>query len=208
MVEDRDDSPRRRRARRCAAGAWKRASRRSGTRRWRWSRCADAGAARRCIPAMVRAAEWLLGEEVTDARRLVGRATASSRPAAGRSSSPTSTTPTSTTPPRSCSRCARVRARADTRPRPNGSAARASLAARIDGASAGCGWVEGMQSSRRRLGRVRRRQHARARARAAVPGLRRGDRRAERRRDRARGRDARRARARATRPPPGAACAG
>ncbi len=56
-----------------------------------------------------------------------------------------------------------------------------------------------MQSARRRLGRVRRRQHALARARAPVPGLRRGDRRAERRRDRARGRDAGRARAR---PPP------
>ncbi len=39
---------------------------------------------------------------------------------------------------------------------------------------------------RRRLGRVRRRQHALARPRAAVPRLRRGDRRAERRRHRAR----------------------
>ena len=69
-------------------------------------------------------------------------------------------------------------------------------------------WVEGMQSSRRRLGRLRRRQHALARARAAVPGLRRGDRRAERRRDRPRGRDARRARARRDAAPRAAACAG
>ncbi len=44
-------------------GAWKRASPRCGTRRWRWSRSAT-GASRAEHPALQRAAEWLLGEEV------------------------------------------------------------------------------------------------------------------------------------------------
>ena len=96
---------------------------------------------------------------------------------------------------------ARAAARVD---RPARAARRA-----IDGAiGRALRWVEGHAELRRRLGRVRRRQHARARARAAVPGLRRGDRRAERRRDRARRRDARRARARRHARGAAAACAG
>ena len=82
-------------------------------------------------PAIVRAAEWLLDEEVRYAAtgRCAGRACS---PAAGRSSSPTTTTPTSTTPPRSCSRWAVCSRRA------RSTAARSSGRAR---------WVEGMQSS-------------------------------------------------------------
>ena len=56
-------------------------------------------------PAMVRAAEWLLGRGGHGAAA-TGRSRARScARAAGRSSSPTTTTPTSTTPPRWCSRC-------------------------------------------------------------------------------------------------------
>ena len=157
-------------------------------------------------PAIVRAAEWLLGEEVTRARRLVGRAAGPRARAAGRSSSPTSTTPTSTTPPRSCSRCVRrsERPRTVTGDGAPIGAGSCGDAAAIDGDRPCAALGRGHAELRRRLGRVRRRQHPRARARAPVPGLRRGDRRAERRRDRARGRDARRARAAPTRPPRGA----
>ncbi len=189
MVEDRDDRAAASARRPARAGAWKRASRRCGTRRSRWSRSATPGSrtiTRRCVAA----AEWLLGEEVTARGRLVGAPARSSRPAAGRSSSPTSTTPTSTTPPRSCSRSRalrRARSRCARR-----STARSRRALRLG---------RGDAELRRRLGRVRRRQHARARARAAVPGLRRGDRRAERRRDRAHARDARRRSGSARRPP-------
>ena len=74
-----------------------------------------------------------------------------------------------------------------------------ALAARagVDGprvAPRGISWLEGMQSRRRRLGRVRRRQHEPASARAPVLRLRRGDRSSERRRHGARPRDARRSR--------------
>ena len=147
-----------------------------GHRARRWSRSADAGVPAD-DPALVRAARL--------AARRAGRRVAGDwavrrphlRPAAGRSSSRTTTTPTSTTPPRSCSRCA-----ASGHPGPE----------RVDGggrraASTGCSGC----SARRRLGRVRRRQHPRALPRAPVLRLRRGDRPAERRRHRARGRDAR-----------------
>ena len=118
------------------------------------------------------------------------------RPAAGPSSSRTSTTPTSTTRPRSCCALERLGGRGARRARRRRSRARRRL---------GGGHAE----LRRRLGRVRRRQHPRARARAAVPGLRRGDRRAERRRDRAHDRDARRCSAAASEPATrGRACAG
>ena len=147
-------------------------------------------------------------------RRLVGARARSCAREAGPSSSPTTTTPTSTTPPRWCSPCSA----SPRRPRPsrgqrahNGSAAAGELAARIDGAvERAVEWVEGMQSRERRLGRVRRRQHAHARPRAAVPGLRRGDRRAQRRRHRPRGRDVRRRSGcaeRAGQPPRGALAA-
>jgi len=67
----------------------------------------DAGVAAE-HPALVRAARWLLGEEVRGrGGRSPGRG---SSPAAGRSSSQTSTTPTSTTRPRSCWGCAASRA--------------------------------------------------------------------------------------------------
>src|SRR5262249_24190736 len=67
-------------------------------------------------PALAKAADWLLAEDITgprdwQARRPAGRGTGrragqSCPPAAGRSSSTTPTPPTSTTPPRSSSRCA------------------------------------------------------------------------------------------------------
>ena len=129
---------------------------------------------RSCAPA-----EWLLGEEVTVSRRLGGA------PAAARA------------------RRLGVRVRERQLPRRRRhrrGGARAARASRHpdservdDGRSPrAVAWMIGMQSARRRLGRVRRRQHARARPRAAVLRLRRGDRPAERRRHRARGRDARR----------------
>ena len=68
-----------------------------------------------------------------------------SRRPAGRSSSPTTATPTSTTPPRWCWRCA--------------ASTDASLPRPPARSSAASGWTVGMQSRRRRLGRVRRRQH-------------------------------------------------
>ena len=106
------------------------------------------------------------------------------RRAASRSSSRTTTTPTSTTPPSSCSRCA------------------ARPATGFDGAVRARARVGARDAEpRRRLGRVRRRQHERARRAAAVLRLRRGHRPAERRRDRAHGRAARARGARATRRP-------
>jgi len=56
-------------------------------------------------------------------------------------------------------------------------------------------WVQGMQSSGGGWGGVRRREHPRADSRSSLPGLRRGDRRAERRRHGPRAGDARGARA-------------
>ena len=150
-------------------------------------------------PAIVRAAEWLLAEEVTgrgdwavarpaaDARRLGLRVRERQLPRRRRHR-------------RGGARAARVARAADARHAANAAQDGAPSPA-TDGAHHGAveravQWVEGMQSRRRRLGRLRRRQHARAGARAAVPGLRRGDRRAERRRHRPRARDARRARPR------------
>ena len=83
------------------AGAWKRASRPVWDTALSMVALSDAGLAED-HPAMVAAAEWLLGEEVTPTRRLVGAQRPGSSRGAGRSSSPTSTTRTSTTPPRSC----------------------------------------------------------------------------------------------------------
>ena len=82
-------------------------------------------------------------------RRLGGAPAATSSPAAGRSSSPTTTTPTSTTPPRSCSRCAR-RSPAT---RDHDADAAVDRARRVGARHA---------VPRRRLGRVRRRQHPRS----------------------------------------------
>ena len=72
----------------------------------------------------------------------------------------------------------------------------------------GVAWVVGMQSSRRRLGRVRRRQHPPADREAAVLRLRCGHRPAVGRRHRARRRDARRRAAWLEPTPRSAACAG
>ena len=179
--------------RRPRVGASRRASRRCGTPRSRWSR-SPTPASPPDDPALVRAADWLLGEEirVPATGRCAGRG---SSPAAGRSSSRTTTTPTSTTPPRSCWRCG-----ASSIPTP----------ARVDAAVARGGALDGRHAvPRRRLGRLRRRQHAHAADAAAVLRLRRGDRPAERRRHRARRRDARRPRPRPTRgdsPPASAGC--
>ena len=85
----------------------------------------------------------------------------------------------------------------------------ADRARRADAIERGVAWVVGMQSARRRLGRVRRRQHPAADREAAVLRLRRGHRPAVGRRHRARRRDARRPRASPTnRRGAGAACAG
>ena len=166
MVEDRDDRARRRRAEGAqpASGSLPVARVGHGAGDDRAER---RGAARRASRAGARRA--LAARRGGDgARRLVRRSARACARAAGRSSSRTSTTRTSTTPPRWCSRCERARAPLD------GLDGARERAVALDG---------GHAELRRRLGRVRRRQHARARARAAVPGLRRGDRRAERRRD-------------------------
>ena len=102
-----------------------------------------------------------------------------SSPAAGRSSSRTTTTPTSTTPPMVGARPA---PRRPPRRRPGVGAA----------VPAGAAVAGGHAEPRRRLGRVRRRQHPRALPTAAVLRLRRGDRPAVGRRHRPRGRVARR----------------
>ena len=194
MVEDRDDSrgsaPRRAEP---APGSLPvagvghgagdaRAQRRGGRRRpsRRWSR----------------AAEWLLGRGGHRARRLVGaRTRARARRLGVRVRE-------RQLPRRRRHRRGRARARPRRR-------RHAALRAPIDGAiGRAVRWVGGDAELRRRLGRLRRRQHAVARARAALPGLRRGDRRAERRRDRAHGRDARARSGSATRRPRSAACAG
>ena len=127
-------------------------------------------------PAVLRAADWLLQRGDPGHRRLGGPPAATWRRAAGRSSSPTTATPTSTTPPRSCSACAASPTRS-----------RRAVRAAVE---RGVAWTVGMQSRRRRLGRVRRRQHPSAREQAAVLRLRRGDRPAVGRRHRARRRDA------------------
>ncbi len=108
-------------------------------------------------PAVARAVEWLLGEEVTV--RATGRSPGPiSLPGAGRSSSRTSTTPTSTTPPRSCWRCAAPAAtwtaarvgpiaRAG-RGTHEGTAIDAAVTTRIEAAvGRALRWVEGMQSA-------------------------------------------------------------
>ena len=130
MVEDRDDAPGRRPPGQPAPGGVPVARVGHGSR--------DGRAERRGLPAdhpaIVRAADWLLGEEVT----LAGDwsvARPASRPAAGRSSSRTTTTPTSTTPPRSCSRL-RDASRAPPLPGVAPDARQRALE-----------WVEGMQSS-------------------------------------------------------------
>ena len=128
--------------------------------------------------AVIRGADWLL--ERADPRSAATGPCAgrSSSPVAGRSSSPTPTTPTSTTRPRSCWRSRRV-------DHPDNERVRAAI-------DRGVALARGDAQLRRRLGRVRRRQLPRARARPAVLRLRRGDRPAERRRHRPRRRDARR----------------
>ena len=112
-------------------GASRPASRRSGTPRWRSIALADAGVAGD-DPAIVRAADWLLDEQIL-ARGDWAVSAHGSSPAAGRSSSRTTTTPTSTTPPRSCSRSV-----ASSTPTPT--RVRAAI-------ERGARWVEGMQSS-------------------------------------------------------------
>ena len=171
-----------------AAGS-RRASRRSGTRALARDRAARRGLRAR-VTTRSRAAR-----AGSPAARCASAATGrcagpTSRRAASRSSSRTTTTPTSTTPPSSCSRCAAPAIDDARRGR-----ARRRLVARHA--------VE-----RRRLGRVRRRQHERLAREAAVLRLRRGDRSAERRRHRAHGRDARVRRARRTTPRRGAASSG
>ena len=74
--------------------------------------------------------------------------------------------------------------------------------------AAAVAWMAGMQSPRRRLGRVRRRQHQPAAGQAAVLRLRRGDRPAVGRRHRARGGGAGRRGAGRLGRPAGAACTG
>ena len=155
----------------------RRASRRSGTPRSRSSRSPTPGdpPTTRRSP---RAADWLLGEEITVARRLGGPPPRPRTPAAGRSSSRTTTTPTSTTPPRSswrsaASRPRRRRRRGRGRPRRR----------------AGC---VGMQCADGGWGAFDVDNVADVLLRAPVLRLRRGDRPAERGRHRARRRDARR----------------
>ena len=191
---------RRRGAPRLAAAAWKRASRRCGTPRWRSWRSPT-----RAFPETIR--RWCAPPSGCSARR-------SPRPATGRSPGTglapggwafefanvnypdvddtaevvlalrrVAATPRNGTPRRASAARAQRRLpwRRELRPQIDGGDR--------PGAALGAGDAE----LRRRLGRVRRRQHPLAGARAAVPGLRRGDRRAERRRDRPRRRDARRA---------------
>ena len=160
--------------------AWP-ASRPSGTPPWRSSR-SPTPACPTSIPRSCGPARGCSTRRSTDAA--TGRPRAPIyRPAAGPSSSPTTTTPTSTTPRRSSWPCSGARTR-PTRTRVREAARRAAVLGRRHA------------EPRRRLGRVRRRQHALAHPRTAVPGLRRGDRRAQRRRHRPRARDARGARPR------------
>ena len=193
MVEDRDDSSRRRRAagREPAPGSVPVARLGHGAGDGRAQRRRAGGRS----PGDG-AGGALAARRGGDGPAATGRSMRpASLPAAGRSSSPTSTTPTSMTRPRSCWRWSA----------PSwGPSALRRRGARDAGAGVGRGDAE----LRRRLGRVRCRQHAFAGARAAVPGLRRGDRRAERRRHGARGRDARRARARRLAGGAARACAG
>ncbi len=101
-----------------------------------------------------------------------------SRAAAGRSSSTTTSTPTSTTPRSSCSPCSQAEQTPEVRSR--------------DRPGAALGGGDALEQ--RRLGRVRPRQRAPARVRAALRRLRRHARSAQRGRHRARRRDARRPR--------------
>ena len=123
-------------------------SRRSGTPRSRWSRCATR-ASRRTIPRSCARADWLAARGDPRARRLGGAAPAARAGRLGVRVRRTTTTPTSTTPPRSCSRCARAtharRAERDA-PRVRAASRGRSACSRSDD-----GWA-----------RVRRRQHARA----------------------------------------------
>ena len=200
---------RRRRARRARAGAWKPASRRSGTRRWRCVALSDAG-----LPATTR--RWCAPPSGCSARRSPCAATGrsprpSSRPGGWAFEFANVNYPDVDDTAEVVLALQRV---ATARSAPRGTAR--------NGARRGCDWRRastarstaralgrGHAERGRRLGRVRRRQHARARARAAVPGLRRGDRRAERRRHRARAsRCSPRSGLPTARRPRGAACAG
>ena len=67
MVEDRDDSREVGAPAGRAAGAWKPASRRSGTRRWRCSRSATPALPGDAPGDARGGADWLLGEEVPSA---------------------------------------------------------------------------------------------------------------------------------------------
>ncbi len=154
------------------AGGSRRASRRSGTRRSRWSRCSTRASPAE-DPAIVQRLRLARGAGGA-ARAATGRcAGGTSRRAASPSSSRTRTTPTSTTPRWSCSRCSR--AGRD----PTGAADRGPRLDARDAEQVG------------RLRRLRRRQHEPALRQARLLRLRRGHRPAERGRDRARARGAR-----------------
>ena len=153
----------------------RRASRRSGTRRSRCSRCSTPGSSRVTTPSRAERAGSPAARSVCAE---TGRCDARNSSRAGsRSSSRTTTTPTSTTPPSSCSRCGAPAATTEAPP------------------IAGLAWALGMQSSDGGWGAFDADNTSGLCREAAVLRLRRGHRSAERRRDRAHGRAARRTRA-------------